>query len=240
MEFLVAFEINLPEGTPESEVVDREEAEAAAAGVLVEEGHLLRVWRLTAPDGESRVLGLYRADDGAQLDRLLEALPLYDWMHVTVMPLEPHPNDPGARRRPRWAIGFSHERSASRSSPHPHLSSGGHPWPTARSRRHRPGPPADRAPDRRRRSPVRSSTGSCSRAPAPTGRSSCRTAPRSATSATRCRPTAAICSTSDHEASATAAPRSSHVSRAARTSTPANTRSAPRPRSRPPPASSTG
>jgi muconolactone D-isomerase len=96
VEFLVAFEVNPPEGAPEGEVVEREEAEAAAAGVLVEEGHLVRVWRLTAPGGQSRVLGLYRADDRAQLDRLLEALPLYEWMHVTVMPLEPHPNDPGA------------------------------------------------------------------------------------------------------------------------------------------------
>ena len=96
MEFLVAFKVNPPEGTPESEVVERKEAEAAAAGVLVEEGHLVRVWRLTAPGGESRVLGLYLAGDRAQLDRLLEALPLYEWMQVTVMPLEPHPNDPGA------------------------------------------------------------------------------------------------------------------------------------------------
>ena len=96
MEFVVEFEINPPEGTPDSEVVDREEAEAAAAGVLIEEGHLVRVWRLTAPDGESRVLGLYRADDRAQLNRLLGALPLYEWMHVTVMALEPHPSDPGA------------------------------------------------------------------------------------------------------------------------------------------------
>jgi muconolactone D-isomerase len=96
VEFLVAFEVNPPEGTPASEVADREEAEAVAAGVLVQEGRLVRVWRLTAPDGESRILGLYRADDRAQLDRLLEALPLYEWMHVTVLPLEPHPNDPGA------------------------------------------------------------------------------------------------------------------------------------------------
>jgi muconolactone D-isomerase len=103
VEFLVEFEINPPEGTPDSEVVDREESEAAAAGVLVKEGHLVRVWRLTFPDGESSVLGLYRADNRAQLDRLLEALPLYEWMHVTVMPLEPHPNDPGAS--PAIALG---------------------------------------------------------------------------------------------------------------------------------------
>ena len=103
MEFLVEFEINPPEGIPESEVVDREEAETAAAGTLVEEGHLIRVWMLTAPDGESRILGLYRADNRAQLDRLIAALPLYEWMRVTVMPLEPHPNDPGAS--PATALG---------------------------------------------------------------------------------------------------------------------------------------
>jgi hypothetical protein len=79
------------------------------------------------------------------------------------------------------------------------------------------------------------STASCSPVPARTGRSSCRMAPRSATSATRCRPTAAICSTSNREACAMAAPRFSHVSGAVRMSTPASTPSAPQPRSRPPP-----
>jgi muconolactone delta-isomerase len=95
MEFLVEFEINVPGGTAEIEVDQREQAEAAAAGALVEQGHLLRVWRLTAP-AERRVLGLYRADSGAQLHELLEALPLYDWMRITVTALDPHPNDPGA------------------------------------------------------------------------------------------------------------------------------------------------
>jgi muconolactone D-isomerase len=42
------------------------------------------------------VLGLYRADSEAQLDGLLRALPLHEWMHVDVTPLEPHPNDPAA------------------------------------------------------------------------------------------------------------------------------------------------
>ena len=71
--------------------------------------------------------------------------------------------------------------------------------------------------------------GSCSRARAPTGRSSCRTAPPSGTSATRCRPTPARCSTSNRTASATAAQRSSRASPAARTSTRASTSSAPPP-----------
>jgi muconolactone D-isomerase len=94
MEFLVGFEINVPSGTPESEVRDRESAEAAAAAELARDGHLVRVWRLTARAGEAKVLGLYNAGSRTQLDRLLRALPIYEWMRVTVTPLEPHPNDP--------------------------------------------------------------------------------------------------------------------------------------------------
>ena len=99
MEFLVEFEVNVPDGTTESEVRDRESAEAKAAAKLVEEGHLLRVWRRPVAPGESRILGLYCADSETQLDGLLGALPLYEWMHIAVTPLEPHPNDPATARR---------------------------------------------------------------------------------------------------------------------------------------------
>jgi muconolactone delta-isomerase len=96
MEFLVEFEISVPEGTPESEVRAREDAESAAAAKLVDQGHLVRLWkRRVAPD-ESRPTGLYRAESESELDGLLGALPLRDWMRITVTPLEPHPNDPAA------------------------------------------------------------------------------------------------------------------------------------------------
>ena len=98
MEFLVEFEINVPEGTPESEVEARESDEAAAAARLVDEGHLVRVWKRSVAPGETTVLGLYRADSEAQLADLLGALPLYDWMQISVTALEPHPNDPAAAR----------------------------------------------------------------------------------------------------------------------------------------------
>jgi muconolactone D-isomerase len=96
MEYLVEFAVHIPEGTPGSVVSSRQAAEAAAAADLVDQGHLIRLWRTPATPGESRALGLYRADDRAQLDALLADLPLYDWMHVTVTALEAHPNDPGA------------------------------------------------------------------------------------------------------------------------------------------------
>jgi muconolactone delta-isomerase len=94
VEFLVEFAITVPDGTPAAEVRDRERAEAAAAEKLVQEGHLLRVWTRDAPSGGTTVVGLYRADDRAELDRRLGGLPLYPWMKVTVTPLGPHPNDP--------------------------------------------------------------------------------------------------------------------------------------------------
>jgi muconolactone D-isomerase len=48
---------------------------------------------------------LYRADTEAELDMLLKALPLSDWMDVTVTPLETHPNDPQARRLTSSSVG---------------------------------------------------------------------------------------------------------------------------------------
>jgi muconolactone delta-isomerase len=97
MEFLVEFEVNVPDGVPESEVKDRENAEASAAAKLVDEGHLVRLWKLPVASGATKIVGLYRADSETQLDGLLGALPLYEWMQVTVTPLGPHPNDPAAQ-----------------------------------------------------------------------------------------------------------------------------------------------
>src|ERR1700726_3219968 len=150
MEFLVEFEVNVPDGAQASEVKARESAEASAAARLVDEGHLVRLWKPPAAPGETKALGLYRADSGAQLARLLGALPLYDWMHVTVTPLEPHPNDPAAQAPSRQPPGASHEqRSPSRASPNPGLPPGGHARSTVGSWRRTTGPPPHRDPDRR-------------------------------------------------------------------------------------------
>jgi muconolactone delta-isomerase len=94
MDFLVEFQIDVPEGIPETEVTAREDAESAAAAKLVDQGHLVRLWKRRIAAGESRPIGLYRAESEEDMNRLLRALPLYEWMRVTVTPLEPHPNDP--------------------------------------------------------------------------------------------------------------------------------------------------
>jgi muconolactone D-isomerase len=105
MEFLVEFDVHVPEHASAIEVEVRTTDEAAAAARLVRDGHLVRLWKPPAEPGETKALGLYRAASEAELDALLGALPLYDWMRVTVTALEPHPNDPLARTSVSSAAG---------------------------------------------------------------------------------------------------------------------------------------
>ena len=99
MEFLVEFEVDVPAATRDEEVDRRQRAESDAAAKLAEDGHLVRLWRRPLVGDGSTAVGLYRADSEAELDGLLSALPLADWLHVTVTPLEGHPNDPAEASR---------------------------------------------------------------------------------------------------------------------------------------------
>ncbi|AII04009.1 muconolactone delta-isomerase [Rhodococcus wratislaviensis] len=92
-EFLVEITTTIPDGTESSEVDARRAAEAIRARELSSAGHLARLWR---PVGELRSIGVWRADDEADLHtNVLDTLPLRPWMSITVTALRPHPNDPG-------------------------------------------------------------------------------------------------------------------------------------------------
>jgi len=101
MEFLVDFRVNVPTGTPESEVKDREKAEAFATAKLADEGHLVRLWRRTVTSGDRPIVGLFRADSETELDSMIGAVPLYEWLDVSVTPLKSHANDPADATVPR-------------------------------------------------------------------------------------------------------------------------------------------
>ena len=62
--------------------------ESAAAAKPAKDGHLARLWRRPLAGDGTTAIGLYRADSEAALDGLLAALPLADWLRVTVTPLE--------------------------------------------------------------------------------------------------------------------------------------------------------
>src|SRR5262249_23628301 len=99
MEFLVEFEVEVPAGTPAAEVEQHQRAESAAAAKLAADGHLIRLWRRPLLGDGTTAIGLYPADSQAELDELPAALPLADWLRVTVTPLESHRNDPATASR---------------------------------------------------------------------------------------------------------------------------------------------
>ena len=94
-EYLTTVTISIPDGAADPEVkeVERREAERAHELALAGLGHLLRLWTLA----KGSALGLWRAQDAAELDILLQSLPLLlaGWMTVETTPLSEHPNDPG-------------------------------------------------------------------------------------------------------------------------------------------------
>ncbi len=91
MEFLTAFVLTVPPGTPAAAVNDATAREAERAQELSRQGRLLRLWRLP---GEGQTLSLWRVRDAAEMRSILESLPLYAWMAVQTTPLMPHPDDP--------------------------------------------------------------------------------------------------------------------------------------------------
>jgi muconolactone D-isomerase len=92
-EFIVEITTDIPAGTEPAEVERRRAAEAVRAKELAATGHLVRLWR---PVGELRSIGLWRADDEADLHKtVLGTLPLRPWMSIAVTAVDPHPNDPG-------------------------------------------------------------------------------------------------------------------------------------------------
>ena len=91
-EFFTTFTITVTTRNTEG-VVDATEAdEAERARELAGQGKLRRLWALS---GEGRALGLWRASDDAEMQTILDSLPLRAWAEVETIRLAPHPSDPG-------------------------------------------------------------------------------------------------------------------------------------------------
>jgi muconolactone delta-isomerase len=93
-EFLTTFEVTYPERAGEQEVTDLKAREADRTRELAELGHLVRLWMLPPTPGSWRALGLWRAEDGDELQGMLKSLPMHKWMTTETTPLTEHPNDP--------------------------------------------------------------------------------------------------------------------------------------------------
>jgi muconolactone delta-isomerase len=96
MEFLTTFEVTFPDSAGEQEVAGMKAREARRTRELAEEGHLARLWSLPPTPGRWRALGLWRAEDAAELQVVLKSLPMDPWMVTETTPLAEHPNDPAS------------------------------------------------------------------------------------------------------------------------------------------------
>ena len=95
-EYLVTFTPAIPDGTPAQDVAEATAAEAQRAAELAKQGHLVRLWALPPKGGVSSALGLWRASGDAEMQAILQALPLYPYLTTTTTRLTPHPSDPAA------------------------------------------------------------------------------------------------------------------------------------------------
>jgi muconolactone delta-isomerase len=95
-EFFTTFTAAIPDGTPTQVVDDARAGEARRTHELAEQGHLIQLWLLSAWQGGSHALGLWRAQDAAHMRAILESLPMAPWLTEEITPLVPHPSDPAA------------------------------------------------------------------------------------------------------------------------------------------------
>jgi muconolactone delta-isomerase len=93
-EFFTTFTIAVPAGTPAEAVAAARAGEKVRTRELAGQGHLVRLWELP---GDDRALGLWRAADSAQMQFIVDSLPLDPMMTTEITALTPHPNDPDTR-----------------------------------------------------------------------------------------------------------------------------------------------
>jgi muconolactone delta-isomerase len=94
MEFLTTFTVTPPDEADAVEVEDMKAREADRTRELAEQGNLVRLWTLPPTPGSWRALGLWRAEDGEELQAILKSLPMDRWMTTVTTRLTEHPNDP--------------------------------------------------------------------------------------------------------------------------------------------------
>ena len=105
MEYLVTMTTRVPAGVSEEAVTEVRAREAAHTHDLAREGRVLRLWRPPLEPGEWRTIGLFTADNPADLEHVLASMPLRIWRTDDVTALGAHPNDPGRARTTLDPIG---------------------------------------------------------------------------------------------------------------------------------------
>jgi muconolactone D-isomerase len=96
MEFLVRFKWTVPSGMPDDEWQAIRAAERAHGGEMMDQGKMVRLWRLP---GQRGAIGLFAVVDATELDQILMAYPMNPYLDISVEPLAQHPLEAARSRR---------------------------------------------------------------------------------------------------------------------------------------------
>jgi muconolactone D-isomerase len=92
MEFLTHVRIETDSAMSTDQVAELKREEASRAQQLAREGKLLRLWRPVTEHWEN--FGLWSVPNEGDLWAVLQTLPLFPYMTITVTTLLEHPSDP--------------------------------------------------------------------------------------------------------------------------------------------------
>jgi muconolactone delta-isomerase len=93
-EFLTYFSVVVPDGTAAAAVADANAREAEQARQWADRGRLRRLWALP---GDGQALGLWQSGSPAEMQAIVDSLPLDAWMTTRIFPLTAHPSDPASQ-----------------------------------------------------------------------------------------------------------------------------------------------
>lgn len=90
MKYLVHMDVNLPADLPAHEAAEIKATEKAYSQELQRSGKWPEIWRVV---GEYANYSIFDVDSNDELHELLQNLPLFPYMDISVVPLAKHPSD---------------------------------------------------------------------------------------------------------------------------------------------------
>ncbi|MGW6277115.1 muconolactone Delta-isomerase family protein [Kribbella sp. NPDC055071] len=89
-EYFTVFTLTIPEDADPALVDEKRAGEATSTRAHAAEGTLIRLWR--RDDG--RALGHWQTETANELQKIVDTLPLAEWLQTEIIPLTTHPSDP--------------------------------------------------------------------------------------------------------------------------------------------------
>jgi muconolactone D-isomerase len=90
MKYLVHMDVNIPADLPADEAAQIKATEKAYSQQLQRSGKWPEIWRVV---GEYANYSIFDVDSNDELHEILQNLPLFPYMDISVVPLAKHPSD---------------------------------------------------------------------------------------------------------------------------------------------------